>query len=199
MKNLKVFTVLGLLLAFASATLAYAKGELTQARIDVPGHMAVYVNDHDTLDALATFGFEDTTSPTVDVEQLGLGIEITRYMTEDGEKIEWDRVMYFPHLGGERGYAYYIGMLDFAESSEGSWYRVSVAGEEALLAILAERGISRAELGGSLVHVDAGNEAVLAQAAVQSEQPATAGVAGLAALTAVAGLGAGWFLGKRRS
>lgn len=194
MKKVKVLLVLGVVLAVAGATLAYAKGKPTEARIDVPGHSSIVVTDQKSLDALATFSFEDLDSPTTQIDQMGLGIEITRYRAEeDGVSIVWDRVLYFPHVGGERGYAYYIGLADWPDDSEGQWYRVSAAGEEVLLAILEQRGISRTELGGTLVRVD--NDQTVS--AAEGQQPVTAGIAGVAMLTAMAGLGAGWLLGRR--
>lgn len=133
------------------------------------------------LDIAAFVNFNAVVEAPSALEQ---GYLLTRHMLVDGEYQAFDRVLYFSNPQGGLGYVYYLGMVDAHGSYDGKWYRVSEKGEEALWGVLQASDVRRASASVGANVAPSTGESTLEQH--------------LWLFTLAGGLGAGWFLGRRR-
>lgn len=148
----------------------YGEIEVTQPEALEHFDIAVFVNFNAVIEAPSA---------------LKQGYLMTRYMLVDGEYQAFDRVLYFSNPQGGLGYVYYLGMVDAHGAYDGKWYRVSEEGEEALWNVLQASDVRRASDSVDANLPSPGSESIVKQY--------------LWLFTLAGGLGAGWFLGRRRS
>jgi len=101
----------------------------------------IEVTGAELLQHLAPAAFEDVASPVELANNLGRGYLLERGYLNNEVFQPWDRVLYFPSPGGQRGYVYYLELIDGRGPYDGHWYYVSPAGEAAFREALNQNGV----------------------------------------------------------
>lgn len=122
---------------------AAAKGSFQMITVSGPDWFGeIEITDPDTLADLDMAAFMDIQNPAASPEQLGGGYLLTRgYFSGEGEAqrfTPFDRVIAFP---GSPGYVYYLEIVNGSGPMDGRWYRMSEAGQAALLGALEAAGV----------------------------------------------------------
>lgn len=147
-KYLLILPVLAVLL-FAITQWAQAKGRAELVEIEIPRHFRpLQVDNPDLLEDLSMARFEAYDVPVVEPAHLGGGVVVTRFnFDEHNQPVPFDKVIYFAHTGGARGYVFYLGIINGYGPEDGKWFRVSERGEAALWAALEQAGVDPQDLG----------------------------------------------------
>jgi hypothetical protein len=188
MKPKLLFVGVTLAILLVLAVPASAKGIASLIEIEVPGlENTIRVEGLDAVWDLSIGQLEDFTQPLDAPADAGVGLYLTRYLSDnERDTYPFDNVVYFASQTGGRGYVYYLGMINGRSEYDGRWFQATPEGDAAISAVLAQHGVKLDAVG-----LDTSAAVSLASAPIN---PADLG---LAALTALLGLGLGWVLGKR--
>lgn len=185
-KKAQWILIAGALAALLIPTSAFAKGPFEMVTASGPDWFGeIEITDAETLEALGVVSFMDADRPVPSPRSLGRGYLLTRgYFSGEGDAkrfTPFDRVMVFP---GSPGYVYYIEIVNGSGPMDGKWYRLTEAGQAALLGALEAAGVPFAS----------------SRALSPVPAPAADPTAWLVpALTALVGATAGWIVGRSRS
>lgn len=163
---------------------AAAKGPFTMVTVAGPDWFGeIEITDPESLSALSMDEFMEFDQQVSSPQQLSGAYLLTRgYLSDESRQFApFDRVLFFP---GSPGYVYYLETVNGSGPFDGHWYRATGAGQAALLGTLEAHG------------VQLNSARALSQPAAPPADPAQWLIP---ALTALAGIAAGWVLGSGRS
>ena len=138
MKRIKLM-IISVLIAAAMSTPAFAKSEFNLVTVAGPDWFGdIEITGSDIPTSLVLGGVFDPQRPLTPPEGLDRGYLITRGYEEDGERVMFDRMLYFP---GQPGYVYYLEIINGSGPYDGHWFRVTEGEGELLLSALEKGGV----------------------------------------------------------
>ncbi len=128
----------GLLLVGVAVQTALAKGPPQHVRIDGPGLAdPLEITEPGELEALGMASLEDFFSSVPDPGALARVYLLTRSYQDGDRMVPFDQVLYAPGPPGDRGYVYYVGIINGWSEYDGKWFRATRIGTQAIEGLLA--------------------------------------------------------------
>jgi hypothetical protein len=143
MKTIKTIQII--LLIFTTGfwiSPSFAKGPTDKIMIDGPDlNQPIVIDDKELislLDGIVPGDSNESENPPSEIHSIYV---ITRSYADGDNVNPFDQLLFIPNLAGERGWIYYVGIVNGYGPYDGNWYQTTENIDDALLRILKDHGV----------------------------------------------------------